>query len=79
MAHYEIRIVKHNGAQSLVYACEHLTDAGAVASAEKIPRDTADTLEVWDGMRCVHRRTGFTRYGTPGANRSPRHSGTNFY
>ena len=63
MAHYEIRIVKHNGTQSLIYACDHLTDAGAVASAEKIPRDIADTLEVWDGMRCVHRRTGFTRYG----------------
>jgi hypothetical protein len=63
MAQYEIRIVKHNGAQSLIYACEHLTDACAVISAEKIARESADTLEIWDGMRCVYRQAGVARTG----------------
>lgn len=63
MAQYEIRIVKRNGAQSLVYACEYLTDASAVTNAEKIARDSADTLEVWQGMRCVYRQAGMARTG----------------
>ena len=54
MAYYEIRIIKAGGAQSLVYACQHLTDASAIRAAQEIARGPGDHLEVWRGMDCIH-------------------------
>ena len=63
MAQYEIRIVKPNGAHSLVYACELLNDGAVIRASEAIARERSDTIEIWDGMRCVHRTAEFARTG----------------
>jgi hypothetical protein len=58
MGDYEIRILKADGSPSLVYACSHMSDAGAIRSADKIPHDAGDKIEVWRGMACIHREDG---------------------
>ncbi len=63
MAIYEIRIVKPSGANSLVFACEQLTDDGAIRSVETIQRGGGDTIEIWQGMRLVHRGVDLLRAG----------------
>lgn len=63
MATYEIRILKHSGAHSLVYACEHFTDQAAIRAGQKISRAEGERIEIWQGMRCVHREDGLARTG----------------
>lgn len=57
MGDYEIRIVKADGTP-LVYACSQISDAGAIRSAENIPRGPGDRIEVWRSMFCVHCNDG---------------------
>jgi len=65
MGDYEIRILKADGSPSLVYACSHASAAGAIRSAENIPRGRGDKLEVWHGMTCIHRDEGMLIASTP--------------
>ncbi len=58
MGDYEIRILKTDGKPSLVYACSHMSDAGAIRSARNIAREPGDRIEVWRGMSCIHREDG---------------------
>ena len=58
MGDYEIRILKTDGRPSLVYACSHMSDAGAIRSARNIAREPGDRIEVWRGMSCIHREDG---------------------
>lgn len=44
MGDYKIRIVKADGTPSLVYAYSQISDAGAIRSAENIPRGPGDRI-----------------------------------
>jgi hypothetical protein len=56
MQEYEIRILRDDGAPTIIMAGTHRSDASAIWAARTIAR--GKQFEVWRGMECI---TGFAK------------------
>lgn len=61
MPRYEMRVITSSGADSIVYTRECKSDIAAIDAAKRLAMDEGRTVEVWHGMRCVHRWFGIAQ------------------